>query len=112
MSTITTHVLDTRSGRPAAGVMVRLELVEAGGNRPVATGATDADGRIRDWLPAGGVPPGEYCLAFETGAWFEAAGQPTIYPEICVTFLVAEGQPHYHIPLLLAPFGYTTYRGS
>ncbi len=111
MTKITSHVLDTSSGRPAAGLRVRLERIETAGSVAVASAATDADGRIRDWLPDG-VPAGQYRLIFETGAWFRAAGRETLYPEVVIRFEVADGMPHHHLPLLLAPFGYSTYRGS
>jgi 5-hydroxyisourate hydrolase len=113
MSRITSHVLDTSAGKPAAGLTVRLERSGpgAGGPPPLASAKSDADGRVRDWLP-GGVPAGRYRLVFETGAWFRAAGQDTLYPEVVIDFEVQDGVPHYHLPLLLSPFGYSTYRGS
>jgi 5-hydroxyisourate hydrolase len=113
MTRITSHVLDTSTGRPASGLSVKLERTgpEGSAPAPVASATTDADGRIRDWIPAG-VPPGRYRLVFETGAWFRAAGKETLYPVVVIEFEVAEGVSHYHLPLLLAPFGYSTYRGS
>jgi 5-hydroxyisourate hydrolase len=111
MTRITSHVLDTSAGQPAPGVAVRLERLDAGGSSTVASATTDADGRVRDWLPEG-VPAGRYRLVFETGAWFRAAGRSTLYSEIVIHFYVESGTPHYHLPLLLAPFGYSTYRGS
>ncbi len=111
MTRITTHVLDTGSGRPGAGIAVRLERADAADGAPLASASTDADGRVRDWLPAG-VPAGRYRLVFQTGAWFGAAGRETLYPVVAVEFEVRDGAPHYHLPLLLAPFGYSTYRGS
>jgi len=113
MTRITSHVLDTSAGRPAAGLMVRLEQSGpgSGGPAPLASAATDGDGRVRDWLPAG-VPAGRYRLVFETGAWFRAAGRDTLYPEVMIDFEVQDGVAHYHLPLLLSPFGYSTYRGS
>ena len=112
MTRVTTHVLDTSAGKPAAGLTVRLEQPGRGaGPAPVASATTDADGRVRDWLPAG-VPAGRYRLVFETGAWFRAAGRDTLYPEVMIDFEVRDGVPHYHLPLLLSPFGYSTYRGS
>jgi 5-hydroxyisourate hydrolase len=112
MIRITTHVLDLVSGRPAAGVRVRLERCDAGrGSAPLASAATDADGRVRDWLSEG-VGPGCYRLVFETGAWLRAAGRETIYPEIVVQLDARAGEAHYHLPILLTPNGYTTYRGS
>ncbi len=112
MTRITSHVLDTSAGRPAAGLTVRLERPHGGaGSQALASATTDADGRIRDWIPAG-VTPGRYRLVFETGAWFRAAGRETLYPEVVIEFEVQDGVPHYHLPLLLSPFGYSTYRGS
>jgi 5-hydroxyisourate hydrolase len=108
MSPITTHVLDTARGRPADGVPVRLEH----GGRVLGAGATDADGRLRDLLPPGTrLEAGEYRLVFETGAYLRAEGAAGFYPRVAVDFVVAEGE-HYHVPLLLSPFGYSTYRGS
>lgn len=111
MTRITSHVLDTSTGQPAAGLTVRLERSGSGSSAPLASAATDADGRIRDWLPAG-VAAGHYRLVFETGAWFRAAGREAFYPEVIVAFEVKDAVPHYHLPLLLSPFGYSTYRGS
>ena len=113
MTRITSHVLDTSAGRPASGLTVRLERSGAATDTtaPLATATTDADGRVRDWLPSG-IPAGRYRLVFETGAWFRAAGRDTLYPEVGIDFEVDDGVPHYHLPLLLSPFGYSTYRGS
>lgn len=118
MTRITSHVLDTTAGRPAAGITVRLDRLDGARAETVASAVTDPDGRVRDWLPRDtralpqDAPAGRYRLVFETGPWFGAAGQATIYPEIVIHFEVREGVPHYHLPLLLAPFGYSTYRGS
>ena len=103
---ITTHVLDTSAGRPAAGVAIVLE--RAGGER-VGAGVTDADGRLTD---LGSVEPGHYRLTFDTGGYFAAGGQDGFYPEVVVNFTVQQGEDHYHVPLLLNPYGYSTYRGS
>ena len=111
MTRITTHVLDTGTGRPAAGIPVRLERVDGPRADAVAAAVTDADGRVRDWLP-GGIPSGRYRLVFETGDWFRAAGRESLYPEIVIDFAAEESVSHYHLPLLLAPYGYSTYRGS
>ena len=113
MTLITSHVLDTTVGRPASGMTVRLERRGAGAqdSAPIASTVTDADGRVRDWLPSG-VPTGRYRLVFETGSWFRAAGRETLYPEVSIDFEVGDGIPHYHLPLLLSPYGYSTYRGS
>jgi 5-hydroxyisourate hydrolase len=113
MSGITTHVLDTARGRPAAGVHVTLEAKGEEGWRVVGSGATDADGRLRDLAPAGFVlSEGAYRLTFDAGAYFAAAGVEGFYTEVVVSFVVRDAAAHYHVPLLLSPFGYTTYRGS
>jgi 5-hydroxyisourate hydrolase len=112
MTRITSHVLDISAGRPASGLTVRLERRGSpDDSAPLASAATDADGRVGDWLPSG-IPAGRYRLVFETGAWFQAAGRDNLYPEVCIDFEVVDGVSHYHLPLLLSPFGYSTYRGS
>ena len=103
MSQVTTHVLDTAAGRPAAGVPVTLE----GAGGVLAAGTTDADGRVGDLGPER-LAPGTYRLRFDTAAY---AGGEAFFPEVVVTFVVA-GEAHHHVPLLLSPFGYSTYRGS
>jgi 5-hydroxyisourate hydrolase len=113
MSGITTHVLDTARGRPAAGVPVTLEAKTEGGWRVVGRGVTDADGRLRDLAPADFVlTEGDYRLTFDTGSYFAAAGVGGFYTEVVVSFVVRDAASHYHVPLLLSPYGYTTYRGS
>lgn len=113
MNGITTHVLDTAGGRPAAGVPVRLEIREGDGWRELGRGETDADGRARRLLPEGLAPAaGTYRLTFDTGAYFEALGTQGFYPEAAIVFTVRDAGEHHHVPLLLAPFGYSTYRGS
>lgn len=109
-SGITTHVLDTSTGRPAAGVGVDLAAHRGGVWHPVASSVTDADGRCRDLGPAG-VEHGTYRLTFATGDWFAAQGTEAFHPEISVTFEVRDDR-HHHVPVLVAPFGYSTYRGS
>lgn len=111
MSAITTHILDTAAGRPAPGVPVRLETREDGGWRTLAEAATDADGRARDLGP-GHVDAGTYRLVFDTGTYFAALQQPAFYPEVAVVFEIPDPEQHYHVPLLLSPYGYSTYRGS
>ncbi len=106
MASLSTHVLDTASGRPAVGLRVTLE--SAGGSA-LAEGVTDADGRIGDL--AADLGAGDHVLRFATGAWFAGHGTTGFYPEVVVTFTVAHDD-HYHVPLLLSPFGYSTYRGS
>lgn len=110
MSGITTHVLDTSTGRPAAGVAVALESYRGGAWHPVASSVTDADGRCRD-LGADAAEHGTYRLTFATGEWFAGQGRPAFHPEISVTFEVRDDR-HHHVPVLVAPFGYSTYRGS
>ena len=113
MSGITTHVLDTARGRPAAGLPVTLEAKSEDGWRVVGRGATDADGRLRDLAPPGFVlDEGAYRLTFDAGAYFAAAGAEGFYTEVVVSFVVRDAAAHYHVPLLLSPYGYTTYRGS
>jgi 5-hydroxyisourate hydrolase len=104
MSTVSTHVLDAARGRPAAGVAVRLERADG---HVVAGARTDGDGRVGE---LGAPQPGEHRLVFETGEWFAAEDRETFYPEVTVTFTLGEG--HHHVPLLLSPFAYSTYRGS
>jgi len=115
MSPITTHVLDTARGRPAAGVPVVLELQHGDardGWRLVGRGETDADGRLRTLMPEGDAPSGVYRLIFDTRQYFHTLGVRAFYPQVVVVFEVAAGDAHYHVPLLLSPFGYSTYRGS
>ncbi|KQM82719.1 hydroxyisourate hydrolase [Agromyces sp. Leaf222] len=119
-SGITTHVLDTTAGRPAVGVAVELLARDADadadgvgvgdGWRLVATSVTDADGRVAQ-LGSEPLAAGEYRLRFDTGAYFAARSVDTFYPEVLITFVVAGGA-HCHVPLLLSPFAYSTYRGS
>jgi 5-hydroxyisourate hydrolase len=114
MSTITTHVLDTARGRPAAGVPVRLEVRGEGGSwREVGEGVTDADGRIAEFVPPNRkLQRAVYRLTFDTSIYYAAQGERGFYTEVAVTFFVVEAGAHYHVPLLLSPYGYTTYRGS
>jgi len=115
---ISTHVLDTARGRPAAGVPVMLQLVPAPGQpatrgREIARGATDADGRIRELVAEGAsLDAGTYSLRFDTAAYFASFGVEAFYPEVSVVFVVRDTTQHYHVPLLLSPYGYSTYRGS
>jgi 5-hydroxyisourate hydrolase len=113
MSTISTHVLDTARGRPADGVRVRLEAATGGGWNLVGATSTNGDGRAPDLLDADAqIEPGVYRLIFDTGAWFAERGVPHFHPHVTVAFEVTEHDDHYHVPLLLSPFGYSTYRGS
>lgn len=114
MSAITTHVLDTARGRPAAGVPVYLEWVSGErGPGVIGRGVTDADGRLRTLLPPeAGLQPGTYRLVFDTDAYFAERRQEAFYPEVSIVFTVRDAGEHYHVPLLLSPYGYSTYRGS
>lgn len=119
MSAITTHVLDIAGGHPAVGLDVRLEFVAAAGNQELARATTDSAGRITSLGPEL-IDPGIYRLVFDTGAYLarrrEASGNgantASFFPEVTITFAVADGREHYHVPLLLSPFGYSTYRGT
>ncbi|WP_406024535.1 hydroxyisourate hydrolase [Nocardioides sp. NBC_00850] len=108
-SAITTHVLDTALGRPAAGVPVRLSRIDES-DHVLADAVTDDDGRVTDLGPDQ-VPPGTYQLRFGTAAYYAATGQECFYPQVSVTFAVTDRR-HHHVPLLLSPFAYSTYRGS
>jgi len=101
MSLVTTHVLDTAKGRPAAGIAVRFETADG---KPIADGRTDDDGRIRDLGPDT-LDPGVYRLVFDIGP-------DAFFPEVVITFRISDGTQHHHVPLLLSPFAYSTYRGS
>jgi 5-hydroxyisourate hydrolase len=106
--TLSTHVLDATTGRPAAGVQVRLEREGGTGWTPAGQGQTGPDGRLR--LPD--AEPGVYRITFGSGAYFQARGTASFYPEVAITFQMSAADEHYHVPLLLSPFAYSTYRGS
>ena len=114
MSRISTHILDTTRGKPAAAVPVRLDFRETSGAwRKVASQQSDSDGRCSQLLPNGeGLGEGIYRLTFDTAAYFDGQGMSGLYPFVEITFQVRSGESHFHIPLLLNPNGYTTYRGS
>lgn len=114
MSAITTHVLDTARGRPAAGIPVRLEQRSRGGEwQAIGRGDTDEDGRLRSLYPDGApLTAGVYRITFQTQGYFESLGVAAFYPEVVVVFETAPGETHYHVPLLIGPFGFTTYRGT
>ena len=113
-NTISTHVLDTSLGAPASGVGVVLERIDDDGTAStIAAGETDSDGRLRDLFEAGGsLGEGRYRLTFDTGRYFAGSQRETFFPAVSVDFRIGSGEQHYHIPLLISPFGYTTYRGS
>ena len=106
MSTISTHVLDTSLGRPAAGVRVTLQNAQGAS---IGSAVTDLDGRARDFV--GTLLAGSYRLRFDVGAYFRDAERECFYDDVVVSFHI-DGTGHYHVPLILSPFGYTTYRGS
>jgi 5-hydroxyisourate hydrolase len=105
---LSTHVLDAACGRPAVGVGVRLDALPGG--ELLAETRTDDDGRVRNL--AADLSAGSYRITFDTGGYFAATGQQGFYPEVVVTFVVADPGEHHHVPLLLSPFAYSTYRGS
>jgi 5-hydroxyisourate hydrolase len=114
MKRISTHVLDTSRGKPAAAVPVRLERCQPSGNwHSLSSAQTDPDGRCTQLLPeTESLAEGTYRLIFETADYFAAQGVQGLYPLVEITFFVRGGESHFHIPLLLSPNGYTTYRGS
>jgi 5-hydroxyisourate hydrolase len=112
MSRITTHVLDTSLGRPVAGVPVSLSIGEAGGFRELSHGVTDSDGRLRELLPSYPLEAASYRLVFDVAGYFRASSRPSFFERITLEFHVIEPSEHHHVPLLLSPFGYSTYRGS
>ena len=109
--TLSTHVLDASSGRPAANVSASLHRRVDDGWKPVGDGVTDEDGRCRTLAPDG-LEVAVYRLTFDTGRYFSASGQTGFYPEVSVVFEVTEPTRHHHVPLLLSPYAYSTYRGS
>jgi 5-hydroxyisourate hydrolase len=112
MSQITTHILDLSAGTPASGVSVTLFQGSGDGRVPVSRGKTDSDGRVSDWLEDGVLAEGVYSIAFDSGEYFRGQGVESFYPHVEIAFRVAPGGQHYHVPLLLSPWGYSTYRGS
>ena len=105
-----THILDTTRGRPAAGVPVTLERRDGAAWASLGGGNTDDDGRLAGF--AGDIGAGTYRVTFDTGAYFAALGTEGFYPSVSIEFSVRADDEHYHVPLLLNPFGYSTYRGS
>ncbi|MGH7131765.1 MAG: hydroxyisourate hydrolase [Phycisphaerales bacterium] len=114
MSGISTHVLDVTKGVAAAGIALTLErAASAGAWTRIADARTDADGRVKSLLPAGtALAAGTYRLSFETGAYWKAAGFDSFHPRVEVTFTILDPTRHHHVPLLMSPYGYTTYRGT
>ena len=109
MSTVSTHVLDTSLGKPASGISVTLER----DGEVIGSGTTDRDGRVSALLSSGQeLASGAYYLNFEVGEYFSRTGREAFYDRIVISFRVGQASEHYHVPLLLSPFGYSTYRGS
>lgn len=106
---LSTHVLDATAGTPARGVAVTLERRVGDRWEPAAAGRTDADGRIR---ALGDPGAGVHRITFDTGGYFARRGVTTFYPEVAVTFEITDPAAHHHVPLLLSPFAFSTYRGS
>jgi hydroxyisourate hydrolase len=112
MSQITTHVLDTSIGKPAQGIGIALEQNNSGNWKVIASGVTNADGRIEDLLPRAKIlDAGVYRLVFDTASYFKNQKTKSFYPQVSIEFEITDVS-HYHVPLLLNPFGYSTYRGS
>ena len=107
---LSSHVLDAVRGAPARGVSIRWERRSDDGWEPVADAVTDDDGRVGEWTSA--TPRGVHRLVFGTADYFAGQGTPTFYPEVVVVFEVSDEDSHHHVPLLLSPFAYSTYRGS
>ncbi len=113
MSAITTHILDTSRGRPAQGVPVTLEVQDKNGDwQRIGSGMTDGDGRLKTLSAGFELYAGQYRLLFDTGAYFAHRNVEGFYPSVEIRFVVRSPAEHHHVPLLLNPFGYTTYRGS
>lgn len=113
---LSVHVLDLQTGQPSPGIQVDLERRAAGGNwQPLGSGTTDEQGRIRALVPATALKDwvaGDYRVVFRTGEFYARQKQPSFFPEIPVVFRVESAKQHYHVPLLLSPFGFSTYRGN
>lgn len=110
---LSTHILDTTLGRPAAGVDVKLEHRVGDAWASLGGGTTNADGRVPSLLPAGrALEAGTHRITFDVAAYFARLGVAAFYPEVSIVFEVRDASQHYHVPLLLNPFGYSTYRGS
>ncbi|MBL0217444.1 MAG: hydroxyisourate hydrolase [Myxococcales bacterium] len=109
---ITTHVLDTSLGKPGAGIAIELERDDNGTWHLIGGGITDADGRLKTLTPPGPVMPAQYRIRFQTGQYFAAQLVTGFFPVVEIQFTVVDGAAHYHVPLLLSPFAFSTYRGS
>lgn len=113
VSPVTTHVLDTSSGKPAAGLPITISILHEQQWKMLGQGVTNKDGRITDLLPLNEpLVPGTYQMRFDTSVYFASCNTAGFYPYVEVTFVIEKVDQHYHVPLLLSPFGYSTYRGS
>ena len=112
MKSVSTHVLDISRGKPAQGVPIILEKKQGEGYARLNAGTTDADGRVKELVSEGTLETGTYRITFDTGAYFAAQGVEGFYPEASIVFVIRDTAAHYHVPLLLSAFGYSTYRGS
>lgn len=113
MSGITTHVLDTSKGKPGAGISITLEFLSSGNWKEIGSGSTNSDGRLPTLLPDGHkLEAGTYRIQFETKKYFDAQNLKCFYPNVPVIFEIEDTNQHYHVPLLISPFGFSTYRGS
>jgi 5-hydroxyisourate hydrolase len=112
MSPITTHVLDTARGGPAPGIKITLEIQNGDGWNSLSEGVTNDDGRVADLMQPGELQAATYRITFHTQSYFEKTGTSGFYPSVPVIFTIAAPDEHYHVPLLISPFGYSTYRGS
>lgn len=109
---LSVHILNQQTGKPTAGVEVVLEQKKADGWEKLNSGTTDQDGRIKALWPEKAPATGDYRVIFKTGAYFKSQQQETFFPEIPVEFHISKTDEHYHVPLLLSQYGYSTYRGS
>jgi len=109
---ISTHVLDTAKGRPAEGMPITLERVDADGWHEVTGGETDADGRVGVLVADDDLRFGTYRITFGTGGYYASRGETSFYPEVRIDFEVHDASEHYHVPLLTTPWSFSTYRGS
>lgn len=113
MNTITSHVLDTSVGKPAANVMISLEIEEKAGHwSHLSEAKTNSDGRVKEWETPFTLKRANYRLTFQTGTYFTSQGKSSFYPYVSVAIHIEDANAHYHIPLLLNGFGYSTYRGT
>lgn len=109
---LTSHVLNTATGQPAANMKISLHKLQEGAWQEIAAKVTNSDGRAGHFLSQESFTEGTYKMFFDTGAYFKQLAVKGFYPYVEIVFVIEKPQDHYHIPLLISPFGYTTYRGS